>query len=89
MDQSSGKPLPEHMSRELTSSGFAPLSVTRGPCARDRGPGKEGEGAANSQAAYTWSYTLIVCWVADGGAQTFGCDLNIKFSFTNIAKSLK
>jgi hypothetical protein len=24
-----------------------------------------GGGAANSQAAFTWCYTFIVCWVAD------------------------
>ncbi len=42
-------------------------------------------GGGNSLAPHMGGlHTHIVCWIVEGEAQIFGCDLNSKFSFLLI-----
>jgi hypothetical protein len=87
MDQSRGKPLLERMSRELTSR-LRPLPGHPEPLRQ--GPEGGGGGAVIAWPLHVGpTRTPIVCRIAKGETQIFGCDLNSKFSFINTVKNLQ
>jgi hypothetical protein len=88
MDQSRGKPLPERISQEMTSSYPAPSRSLRAPevgTQRPGGGGGGGNGLALTRGSPIHSF---VSWIAEEEDKTFGCDLNSKFSFIIIKENL-
>jgi hypothetical protein len=84
MDQSHGKPLPEPMSREMTSSCPTPSRSLSAPEVGTQRP----VGGGGWGVVMAWPPHVgppFVKWIAEEEDRTFGCDLNSKFSF-NISK---